>query len=124
MNFIRNVLILTGLVSIGFGIIAEIKGCRQTNEYYENEIYYNPCVLEVGQEIEAVAYERSASKNVTLKIEGCELMVVLRIIGIPPQRKVGEVLKFKVVKVNSELSYDVEMIKEEKDTIGPTPTKP
>jgi hypothetical protein len=50
-------------------------------------------------------------------------MVVLRIIGIPPQRKVGDVLKFKVVKVNSELSYDVEEIKPEKDTRA-TPTKP
>ena len=125
MDFIRSVLIFTGLLTIGFGIIAEIKGCRGTNEIY----YYNPCALEVGQEIETVAYEKSTSKHVTVKIEGCELMVVFRVIGIPPQRQVGDVLKFKVVKVNSELSYDVEVIKPEKDTTekdttGAPPTDP
>ena len=123
MNFIKGLLIVIGIATVASAIIGLIKDCRGTNETYDSEIYYNPCVFEVGQEIETVAYQRSTSKNVTLKIEGCELMVVLRIIGIPPQRKVGDVLKFRVVKVNSELSYDVEVVKPEKAT-GATPTKP
>ena len=110
MDFIRGALILTGLLTVGFTIIGVLKDYRGTEDYY------NPCTFEVGEEIETLAYERSANKYITLTIQGCELPVILKIIGVPPQRQLGDVLKFKIVKVHSALSYDVEVIKPEKDT--------
>ena len=56
MDFIRGALILTGLLTIGYAIIGTLKDCGGTEDYY------NPCTFEVGQEIETVAYERSANK--------------------------------------------------------------
>ena len=111
MDFIRGALILTGLLTVGFTIIGVLKDCRGTNENYRD-----PCVLEVGEEIEVVAFSNGSQKYIELTIQGCDQNVVLRIIGVPPQQKPGDVTKYKVVKVVSDYSYDVEVIKPEKDT--------
>ena len=119
MDFIKGLLIVIGIATVASVIIGTIKDCRGTNE-----IYYDPCMLEVGQEIEVMAYEKTANKYIELQTRGCDYTVILRIIGVPPQRQIGGVTKFKVIKVNNDYFYDVEAIKPEKDTAGYTPTKP
>ena len=124
MDFIKGLLIVIGIATVASAIIGTIKDCRGTNE-----THYDPCTFEVGQEIEVTTQTGRATKYVELTIQGCELPVILRIIGIPPQRKPGDAIKYRIVKVNSSLSYDVEVIKPEKDTTekdttGSTPPEP
>lgn len=67
----------------------------------------DPCVYEVGDEIEITAYEEALTSQFNTNIQGCELNVILTIVGSPIAVKAGDVITLEVIKVNSEFSYNV-----------------
>ena len=71
----------------------------------------DPCTLEVGDVLETTAFEGGYFGYFDLKLSGCDDSVILKIIGDPVLTRPGDIIKVKVVKVNSSHSYNVRVIK-------------
>ena len=70
----------------------------------------DPCTFEVGDVIETTAFSGGNIKYVNLSTAGCDDNVILKIIGDPVFTRPGDLMKVKVVKVNSAHSYDVRVL--------------
>ena len=70
----------------------------------------DPCTFSVGDVIETTAFSGGNIKYVNLSTAGCDDNVILRIIGDPVFTRPGDLMKVKVVKVNSAHSYDVRVL--------------
>ena len=92
-------------IFVALAVFCVLTGCGA-----DIEGFLDPCLYSEGEEITTTAFTSGKSSIIRLTIEDCATKVILRVSN-PTYARAGARVKMKILRRNSEHSYEVKIIK-------------